>query len=166
MVLLSVSDRNLRFRTHYRCPLGTNIRQVPLTVQEQMLEQMQVFNVGEDCPVFSHMFQFCQVSELVQSDLQMQSLEANAILQVIAISCQNLLVCLSLCLKDGCVLQSYSGGSIGGAVKLNHGQAHVVINWSGGLHHAKKAEVMGQLPRTVQLSKECSPFCQHLPYCH
>lgn len=37
--------------------------------------------------------------------------------------------------------QSYSGGSIGGAVKLNHGQADVVINWSGGLHHAKKAEV-------------------------
>jgi len=84
MVLLIVSDRNLRFRTYYRCPLGTNIRQVPLTVQEQMLEQMQVFNVGEDCPVFSHMFQFCQVSELVRSDLQMQSLEAYAILQVIA----------------------------------------------------------------------------------
>ena len=75
MVLLIVSDRNLRFRTYYRCPLGTNIRQVPLTVQEQMLEQMQVFNVGEDCPVFSHMFQFCQVSDSVQKDLQMQSLE-------------------------------------------------------------------------------------------
>ena len=27
-------------------------------------------------------------------------------------------------------------------MKLNHGQADVVINWSGGLHHAKKAEVM------------------------
>ena len=40
------------------------------------------------------------------------------------------------------VVQSYSGGSIGGAVRLNHGQADVVINWSGGLHHAKKAEVM------------------------
>ena len=26
-------------------------------------------------------------------------------------------------------------------MKLNHGQADVVINWSGGLHHAKKAEV-------------------------
>ena len=30
-------------------------------LQEKMLEQMQVFNVGEDCPVFSQMFQFCQV---------------------------------------------------------------------------------------------------------
>ena len=55
---------------------------------------------------------------------------------------------------DRCVLQSYSGGSIGGAVKLNHGQADVVINWSGGLHHAKKAEVMGQLSRTMQLTKK------------
>ena len=26
------------------------------------MEQMQVFNVGEDCPVFSQMFQFCQVA--------------------------------------------------------------------------------------------------------
>ncbi|CAK0786536.1 Histone deacetylase 19 [Coccomyxa viridis] len=66
--------------------------------KDKMMEQMQVFNVGEDCPVFSQMFQFCQ---------------------------------------------SYSGGSIGGAVKLNHGQADVVINWSGGLHHAKKAEASG-----------------------
>ena len=38
------------------------------------------------------------------------------------------------------VLQLYAGGSIGGAVKLNYGNADVVINWSGGLHHAKKAE--------------------------
>ena len=37
--------------------------------------------------------------------------------------------------------QSYAGGSVGGAVKLNHGNADLVINWSGGLHHAKKAEV-------------------------
>ena len=44
-------------------------------------------------------------------------------------------------MDPGCA-QSYSGGSVGGAVKLNHGQADVVINWSGGLHHAKKAEVL------------------------
>ncbi|KAK9815117.1 hypothetical protein WJX73_008018 [Symbiochloris irregularis] len=39
--------------------------------------------------------------------------------------------------------QSYTGGSVGGAVKLNHGNADLVINWSGGLHHAKKAEASG-----------------------
>ena len=37
----------------------------------------------------------------------------------------------------------YSGGSVGGALKLNRGAADIAINWSGGLHHAKKAEVSG-----------------------
>lgn len=36
-----------------------------------MLEQMQVFNVGEDCPVFSQMFQFCQVRESLAARLVM-----------------------------------------------------------------------------------------------
>ena len=37
--------------------------------------------------------------------------------------------------------QASSGGTIGGAVKLNKGQSDVSINWAGGLHHAKKCEV-------------------------
>jgi len=61
-------------------------------------KQLQRFNVGEDCPVFDGMFQFCQIS---------------------------------------------TGGSIGGAIKLNHGEADVAINWAGGLHHAKKSEASG-----------------------
>ena len=39
--------------------------------------------------------------------------------------------------------QSYAGGSLGSAVKLNHGQTDIAINWSGGLHHAKKCEASG-----------------------
>jgi len=39
--------------------------------------------------------------------------------------------------------QVYTGGSVGGAVRLNHKQSDTVINWSGGLHHAKKAEASG-----------------------
>ena len=39
--------------------------------------------------------------------------------------------------------QASSGGSIGGAVKLNRGQSDVAINWAGGLHHAKKCEASG-----------------------
>jgi len=39
--------------------------------------------------------------------------------------------------------QVYTGGSVGGAVRLNHGLSDTVINWSGGLHHAKKAEASG-----------------------
>jgi histone deacetylase 1/2 len=38
--------------------------------------------------------------------------------------------------------QTYAGGSVGGAVKLNHGH-DIAINWSGGLHHAKKCEASG-----------------------
>lgn len=39
--------------------------------------------------------------------------------------------------------QMYTGGSIGGAYKLNHGTADIVVNWAGGLHHAKKSEASG-----------------------
>ena len=39
--------------------------------------------------------------------------------------------------------QSYAGGSLGSAVKLNHGDSDIAINWAGGLHHAKKCEASG-----------------------
>jgi acetoin utilization deacetylase AcuC-like enzyme len=39
--------------------------------------------------------------------------------------------------------QSYAGASLDGAVRLNHGHADIVVNWSGGLHHAKKREASG-----------------------
>lgn len=37
----------------------------------------------------------------------------------------------------------YSGGSVGGAALLNTKGADVCLNWSGGMHHAKKAEASG-----------------------
>lgn len=39
--------------------------------------------------------------------------------------------------------QTYAGASVGAAVKLNHGNHDIAINWSGGLHHAKKCEASG-----------------------
>ncbi|KAH0472347.1 MAG: hypothetical protein KVP17_000071 [Porospora cf. gigantea B] len=39
--------------------------------------------------------------------------------------------------------RSCAGASIDGAMKLNHMQADVCVNWSGGLHHAKRAEASG-----------------------
>ena len=62
------------------------------------VRQLQRFNVGEDCPVFDGLFEFCQI---------------------------------------------YTSGSIGGAVRLNAQASDVVINWAGGLHHAKKSEASG-----------------------
>jgi len=39
--------------------------------------------------------------------------------------------------------QIYSGGSVNGASVLANGDADICLNWSGGMHHAKKAEASG-----------------------
>ena len=36
-----------------------------------------------------------------------------------------------------------AGASLAGARQLNSGNADIAINWSGGLHHAKKSEASG-----------------------
>ncbi|CAF0969610.1 unnamed protein product [Brachionus calyciflorus] len=59
---------------------------------------MSRFNIGEDCPVFDGLYEFCSIS---------------------------------------------AGGSIAGAIKLNKQATDIAINWSGGLHHAKKSEASG-----------------------
>ena len=44
-------------------------------------------------------------------------------------------------LFDFCRL--YTGASLQGAKRLNHGLCDIAINWAGGLHHAKKASASG-----------------------
>ena len=39
--------------------------------------------------------------------------------------------------------QTYTGGSIAGAARVNQGCTDIVVNWAGGLHHAKKGEASG-----------------------
>lgn len=39
--------------------------------------------------------------------------------------------------------QISAGASIDAAIKLNHRSTDIAINWSGGLHHAKKQEASG-----------------------
>ncbi|WVQ83555.1 hypothetical protein IAT38_005696 [Cryptococcus sp. DSM 104549] len=39
--------------------------------------------------------------------------------------------------------KQYAGGSLAAARKLASGSADIAINWSGGLHHAKKGEASG-----------------------
>ncbi len=56
------------------------------------------FGVGEDCPIFDGLFEYCSL---------------------------------------------YAGASIDAARKLTSHQSDIAINWSGGLHHAKKAEASG-----------------------
>lgn len=74
------------------------LRNITPETQQDQLRQLKRFNVGEDCPVFDGLYNFCQ---------------------------------------------TYAGGSVGGAVKLNHGLCDIAINWAGGLHHAKKCEASG-----------------------
>ena len=39
--------------------------------------------------------------------------------------------------------QTYTGGSIAGAARINQGCSDIVVNWAGGLHHAKRGEASG-----------------------
>uniref|UniRef100_A0A8C4NNE2 Histone deacetylase 3 n=1 Tax=Eptatretus burgeri TaxID=7764 RepID=A0A8C4NNE2_EPTBU len=61
-------------------------------------KSLNAFNVGDDCPVFPGLFDFCS---------------------------------------------RYTGASLQGATQLNNKMCDIAINWSGGLHHAKKFEASG-----------------------
>ncbi|KAH9268257.1 hypothetical protein BASA84_000321 [Batrachochytrium salamandrivorans] len=65
---------------------------------DEISKYQQKFNLGEDCPVWEGLYEFCALS---------------------------------------------AGGSLSAAVKLNRGESDISINWSGGLHHAKKGEASG-----------------------
>ncbi|ELU06885.1 hypothetical protein CAPTEDRAFT_184599 [Capitella teleta] len=65
---------------------------------QSFTKYLSMFNVGDDCPVFDGIFDFCSM---------------------------------------------YTGASLESATKLNNDQCDIAINWSGGLHHAKKFEASG-----------------------
>jgi len=39
--------------------------------------------------------------------------------------------------------QTYTGGSIAGAARINQQSSDIVLNWAGGMHHAKRGEASG-----------------------
>ncbi|KAI9821104.1 MAG: histone deacetylase [Pycnora praestabilis] len=61
-------------------------------------ENMNRWNIGDDCPIFDGLYDYCSL---------------------------------------------YAGASIDAARKLCNNQSQIAINWSGGLHHAKKSEASG-----------------------
>ncbi|GMM45436.1 histone deacetylase [Pichia kluyveri] len=61
-------------------------------------DDLKKFNIGDDCPVFDGMYDYCQF---------------------------------------------YAGASLDASRKLISGMSDIAINWSGGLHHAKKYEPSG-----------------------
>ncbi|KAM0676609.1 Histone deacetylase 1 [Binucleata daphniae] len=64
----------------------------------EMTKELQKFNVGEDCPVFQGLYEYCKTT---------------------------------------------AGATLNSAYRLNGGNVDIAINWSGGLHHAKKNEASG-----------------------
>lgn len=59
---------------------------------------LEKFNIGDDCPIFQSMYDYCAL---------------------------------------------YAGASLDATRKLINGQSDIAINWSGGLHHAKKSNPSG-----------------------
>lgn len=81
-------------------------------------------NLGEDCPVFDNLFEFCQIY-------------AGGTLGNVKIT-------------EGLRLRSILKLSklffiffLDAARRLNHKTCDIAINWAGGLHHAKKCEASG-----------------------
>src|SRR6266487_690972 len=88
-------------RLAYYCPsrlLCSSPCRVTPNNRTEMKRMIENFNCGEDCPIFSEMYEFCRM---------------------------------------------YAGASIAGARKLAAGTTDIAINWSGGLHHAKRGEASG-----------------------
>lgn len=95
--LLSISLRSsLRPSLSPLTPLAAH-RVTPENVRS-FTSVLSSFNVGDDCPIFSDMWDYCR---------------------------------------------QYAGASLMAARKLAAGTTDIAINWTGGLHHAKKAEASG-----------------------
>lgn len=96
----------------------------PTDNMDEYTRQLQRFNVGEDCPVFDGLFEFCQLytSGSIGDHADLDRL-------------------FSVTPEGSSRISLLS--SVGGAVRLNQQLSDIVINWSGGLHHAKKSGASG-----------------------
>lgn len=126
--------------------------------QEEFMMQMRRFNLGPvgeaDCPVFDGMFEYFRVrSGSAHSALlffRRGTLSGACLLLLTALCSVHYYTpipstanTLELSSPPPFSFQMYSGGSVGGAAMINDGQANLVMNWSGGMHHAKKGEASG-----------------------
>ena len=76
---------------------------------------VRVDNVGDDCPVFDGLFEYCSIS-------------AGGSMGAPPFSC-----------RCDCQLIARTEG----AARLSRDKCDIAINWAGGLHHAKKSEASG-----------------------
>lgn len=94
---------------------------------------LAVDNVGDDCPVFDGLFDYCSIS--AGGSMGAWRLRPFQLL--------SRLMCCSL--EEG-------------AARLSRDKCDIAINWAGGLHHAKKSEASGfcYVNGTVLLSSQLS----------
>ena len=105
------SDHDMK-RFHSNEYIAFLSRVTPSNVTE-FTKYLSQFNVGDDCPVFEGLYDFCA---------------------------------------------RYTGASLQGAQQLNNKQCDIAVNWSGGLHHAKKFEASGFCYVSVCLLRLPIPF--------
>ena len=86
-------------------------------------------NMGEDCPVFDNLFEFCQI--YAGGTIGMDSVLATLHYIFLESCC----ILLNLHYYEFCKPDA--------AHRLNNGLCDIAINWAGGLHHARKCEASG-----------------------
>ena len=84
--------------------------------------------MGEDCPIFEGLFEFCSISAGGSiGKYNNHYMWLHALLSFV----------------DFSRVPFHTFSDIDAANKLNSGESDIAINWSGGLHHAKRFEASG-----------------------
>lgn len=124
------------------------------------------FSVGDDCPVFDGLFDFCALVRQFIYDARSDRIEMHLHVYFVVPLIRFRIV--EVMLKTNTF--QYTGASLEGAQKLNHNHSDICINWSGGLHHAKKFEASGRFSTylnffmmNVRETKSCIKF---LGFCY
>ncbi|KAG6902785.1 histone deacetylase [Termitomyces sp. Mi166 len=77
------------------------------------IKEQHKYNVGDDCPVFDGLFDYCSISAGGSMDL------------------------------PGLHDVDLQSSPTEGAARLSRDKCDIAVNWAGGLHHAKKSEASG-----------------------
>lgn len=86
------------------------------------MNDIRLVNLGDDCPVFDGLFEYCSISAGGSMGKQTPT-------------------CIPQTHKIWFFLEFL--WSIEGAARLSRDKCDIAVNWAGGLHHAKKAEANG-----------------------
>lgn len=115
--------------------------------QKTLMDSLSRFNVGDDCPVFDGLFDFCSLYARRRPHMVVwprPPRNAGRYPHPVSGVCSFPLALSWVGYSSSPRNRGrYTGASLEGAVKLNHQQCDIAVNWAGGLHHAKKAEASG-----------------------